>query len=163
MHRHRFECVADDELGAAATDVHHDPPRGGARNAVRHPEIDQARLFAAGDDIDAMAERFACPSQNAARVACPAQGIGTDGPNLLGAEVPEPLPEQGEALDRAFLRRLIERAVFLKAHRQADRLTKAIDDLNAAMIDPRDHHVKAVRPQVYCSERLHARPKSTLA
>ncbi|MBW2380140.1 MAG: hypothetical protein JRG70_11415, partial [Deltaproteobacteria bacterium] len=52
----------------------------------------------------------------------------------------------------AFLRLFIERAVLLKAEGQAHGLAKAVDDLNAAVIYPGDHHVKAVRPQVYCGE-----------
>jgi len=71
---------------------------------------------------------------------------------LPRAEVSEPLPEQGETLKRAFLRLFVERAVILKASGQANWLAEAIDDLNAAVIHAGDHHVKAVRPEVYCSE-----------
>ena len=31
----------------------------------------------------------------------------------------------------------------------------SLDDLDATVIDPRNHHVKAVRPEVYCRKRLH--------
>src|SRR3546814_12698499 len=50
----RFEPFADDELGAAAADVCHQAAAGTARDGVRHAEIDQARFFAPGVDLDLM-------------------------------------------------------------------------------------------------------------
>ena len=152
VHGDRLEGVADDELGAPAADVHDEAPRGGARNAVRDAEVNQARLFTTGDDLDVMAESLPGLAQELAGVAGLAKRVGSDRPDLLGAEVPEPLTEEREALDRAILRLLIERAVVLEARSQSDRLANAIDDLETTVIDPRNHHVKAVRPQVYCSK-----------
>jgi hypothetical protein len=54
----RLEMLADDEFGAAAADVDHEPPFGRLRDAVGDAEIDQARLFATGHDLDRMSERF---------------------------------------------------------------------------------------------------------
>ena len=119
---------------------------------MRHAQVNQTSLVTAWDDVDAVAERLAELPQYLARVAGLAERVRPDSPHLPGAKIPEPLAKQGEALDRAFLRLFVERAVFLKARRQAHRLPEAIDDLNAAVIHTGDHHVKAVRPQVYCGE-----------
>ncbi len=163
VHRDRFEGVADDELRAPSADVDDQAPRGGACNSMRDAEVDQARLFLAGDDLDVMAESLARVVEDFVRVAGFPERVGADGPDLLGAEIPEPLSEEREALDGALLRVRVEPAVVLKARSEADRLPNAIDDLDAAVIDPGNHHVKAVRTEVYCSKRLHARPRGTLA
>src|SRR3989338_5625450 len=48
----RLESVADDEFGGAAADVDHQPVVLRLRQAMRHAEVNQARLLAPGDDFD---------------------------------------------------------------------------------------------------------------
>ena len=146
MHGDRVKGIPDDELGASAADVHDDASGGRARDAVGDAEVNQTRFFAAGDDLDLMTKGFAGLAQELAGIAGLAKRVGSDRPDLLGAEVPKPLTKEGEALERAILGLGVEGAVVLEACSQAHRFANAIDDLETAVIDPRNHHVKAVRP-----------------
>jgi hypothetical protein len=53
----RFDVLADDELGRAAADIHHQLARLRIGQRMRHAEIDQARFLAPGDHLDREAER----------------------------------------------------------------------------------------------------------
>jgi hypothetical protein len=119
VYGHGIERVAYDELGASTADVHHQSSGRRARDAVRHAQVNQTSLFTTWNDVDAVAERLAELPQYLTRVAGLTERVRPDGPHLPGAKIAEPLAEQGEALDRAFLRLFVERAVFLKARRQA--------------------------------------------
>ena len=72
---------ADDELGRAAADVHHQPlfARGG--QLVRDPEIDQPRFFAARHHLDGEAQRRLGLPEESRRILRHAQGVGADGPH----------------------------------------------------------------------------------
>jgi hypothetical protein len=52
----RLEALADDELGAAAADVGDQALAGGVGEGVGNAQVDQARFFTAGDDLDRVAE-----------------------------------------------------------------------------------------------------------
>ena len=74
------EAFADDEFGGTAADVHHQPALAGFRRvAVRHAKVDQARLLAAGDHFDAVAQRRFRRHQEGLRVGELAHGVGGDG------------------------------------------------------------------------------------
>ena len=74
----RREALADDQLGAAAADVHDEPLAGLARHGVRDAGVDEARLFHAGDDLDGMAERLARALEKRLLAPRDAQGVGAD-------------------------------------------------------------------------------------
>ncbi len=52
----RLETLADDELGAAAADVGNQALARGVGQGVGHAQVDQARLFTAGNDLDRVPE-----------------------------------------------------------------------------------------------------------
>jgi hypothetical protein len=92
--------LADDQLRAAAADVHDQAPAGLRGQAVRRAQVDQARLLDAGNDLDGVAERAAGPRQEGIAAARAPQGIGADSPHLAGLERGEALAEAAQAGER---------------------------------------------------------------
>src|SRR5690606_24980549 len=50
----RVEALTDDEFGTAAANINHQTLAGPTRKGVGDAEINQSRLFPAGDDFDLM-------------------------------------------------------------------------------------------------------------
>ena len=93
----RGKRLADDQLGAAAADVHDESMAVLARGRVRDAEVDQARLFDAGDDFDRMTKRVARALEERAAAPGPAQRVGPDDAHAAGPHVAQPLSEALEA------------------------------------------------------------------
>ena len=76
------EALAQDQLGRAAANVHHQPALVRLRQQVGHALIDQARFFPAGNHVNRKAQDGVGPGQESVAVARLAQGLGGDGANL---------------------------------------------------------------------------------
>src|SRR3954463_7445291 len=86
----RIETGADDELGGAAADVHHQPALVGYGQCVRYAQIDEARLLATGNHLDRKAEHRTRLPQELRRVLGDAQRIGSDGAHRLARKAAQP-------------------------------------------------------------------------
>ena len=145
----RLEALADDDLGAAAADVDHQPALIFIRQIVRHARIDQARLFHAGDDFDGETQCLARPLEERLLAARNAQRVGTHDPHVAGVHVAQALAEAFQAGQRARRDLFIEPAIIADTCGQPYHLTQAVDDDQLAVRVARDHHVKAVGSEVY--------------
>ena len=124
---------ADDQFGAATADVHHQSPRVRLRQEhLRHAEIDQTRLFDAGDGFDRMAERLLGLGQKLSDI------VGTARRVLVPTTRTVPLPACGPRAHRNF-RRQLEGArlrvasasrspVLVQSRGELHHLPQAIDD-----------------------------------
>ncbi len=83
----RLVAFADDELGAAAADIDDEKRAVRGIRVVRDAEIDQARLFDAGDDVDGVAERFLGLREECVGIARAAQRIRADHAHLMRLHV----------------------------------------------------------------------------
>src|SRR5690606_11785352 len=75
---HRFKTLANNQLGTAAADIDHQASLVAVRQVMGNAKIDQARLLAAGDDLDIMAKDVFGTSQEQRRIARYAQRIGAN-------------------------------------------------------------------------------------
>jgi hypothetical protein len=143
----RLEALTEHALGTSASDVDHQPAARVVPEGVRDPQVDQACLFTAGQDLDRKAEGLlgAGAKTPAAQAA---EGRGAHGPHPLGPLTREALAEALEARERPLGHRFVERAPPVQALGQAHPLTQPIDDAHRAVLLPGNHQVKAVRPQV---------------
>ena len=82
----RLVAGADDALGGATPDIHHQALVAGDRQAVGHAQIDQAGLFPASHDFDRKSQRDLRFGEKLAGVLGHAQGVGTDGTHRLGRQ-----------------------------------------------------------------------------
>ena len=144
----RLEMLADDDLGAAAADVDHQPPAVFVRQVVRDARIDQARLLHAGDDFDRETQRLARALEKRLLAARDAQRVGTHHAHVAGVHVAQPLAEALQAGQRARRGFLVEPAVIADARGQAHHLAQPVDDHQLAVRIARDHHVKTVGAEV---------------
>ncbi len=76
-------AVGEAELDAAAADVDERRPPLTQVEGVRHREVDEAGLLAAGDQIDVNAELAADLGDEVAAVLCLADGAGRDGDDAV--------------------------------------------------------------------------------
>src|SRR5690606_1892305 len=152
---HRLEALADDELGGAAADVHDQAPL--ARRwllAVGDAEVDQARLLAAGDDVDAVPQRRLRRQQEDLRIGQLAHGIGGDGANPVRRDAGDALAEARQAVQGPGHHRRIQAALAVEAFGQAYRFLDAVDDAQLPQHVPGHHHVETVGAQVHRRQQL---------
>ena len=148
----RLVAFADDELGAAAADVDDESRAVRGIRVMRDAEIDQARLFDAGDDVDGMAERFLGLREECLGIARTPQRVGTDDAHLMRLHVAQPLAEPPQAGERTLLARLIETAFVIETGGQADHLAQPVDDGRLAVLSC------GPRPCGSCSSPSRRRP-----
>jgi hypothetical protein len=138
---------AQDHLGGAAADVDHQPAYVGGLQ-VRDAGVDQARLFAARDHLDRMAERRLRALQEGIAVARLAQGLRRHGAHLCGGEACQAFAEAlqaGQPAQRGFLG---QHAFGVQAGAQAHGLFQIELPAVAAVAQLADFEPEAVRPHV---------------
>ena len=143
-----IEALADDELGAAAADVHHQYLALDVLG-MGDPLIDETRLFLAADDLDGVVEHLGRLAHELAGVAGTAQGIGAGDADLIRLDVGQPLGKQGEAVEapgHGFGRHA---ALAVHSLCQPHPLFYPIDDLQPSFGEAGDDHVKAVRAKIH--------------
>ncbi len=142
-----FEPLADDELGAAAADVHHQHLSLYVLG-MGDPLIDEARLLLAADDLDGVVEHLGRLAHKLAGIAGAAQRVGTGDADLIRIDVGEPLGKDRQAGEAAGHRLRAHPLVGIHPFGQPHPLLDAIDDAKAPLAEMGDHHVKAVRAEI---------------
>jgi hypothetical protein len=144
---HRLEPLPDDQLGAPASDVHHDPAfRRGV--IVGNAEINKTSLLLARDDLHGMAQRLGGARAERRSVPRSAQRVGSHGPDVRPVDVSDPFPETPEAVQGFLLRRFREPSLGIQPGREPDRLPEPVQNAEATGVGLGDHHVEAVRAQI---------------
>ncbi len=156
----RLETLADDQLGRAAADVHHEALVLGGRQRVGDAEIDESRLLAARDDLDREAERLARLAQEGGRVLRDAQCIGADRAHGVARQAAQPLAELGQHLERPRLARAVEPLVGGEAGAELGLLAQRVERVDLAVHDAPDQEMEAVGSEVDRSECFVARHAS---
>ena len=140
----RREALADDQLRAAAADVDHQPSARLARHGVRDAQVNEARLFHAGDDFNRVPESGARAFEEGLLAVRHAQRIGADDAHAAGAHVAQALAEALQARECPCRHVLVDAAVLRDPGREPHHLAQTIDDDQLAVRVARDHHVEAV-------------------
>ncbi|MNI19592.1 hypothetical protein D3C73_730320 [compost metagenome] len=149
----RFEALANDELGTAATDVGHQALARGVGEGVGHAEIDQARFFTTGNDFHRVAENFFGATDEFGTVAGFTQGVGAHDSHGAGGHTADQLGEALEAIEPALHRFFVEMALFVDAGGQLNLLPETLENTDFAVLGLGHDHVKAVGAQVDCGDQ----------
>jgi hypothetical protein len=144
----RLHPLPEDQFRAAAADVDHQPLSRAHRQTVRHAQVDEAGLFAAGDHLDRVAERRLGGPQEDAAVAHLPQGVGADRAHRVVRQGAQALAEARQAVQGALLRLDGELLALVQAGAQAHALAQAVDDLELTVVQVGDDHVKAVGAEI---------------
>ena len=120
---------------------------------MRDAEVDEARLFAAGDDIDGVTERLASAREKARAILRLAKRVRAGGPHGSGGKLAHPLTETRETGERPLGRLGREISLGVEPFGEANALAQAIEDVNAPFVETRDHEVKAIRTEVDGGDR----------
>ncbi len=146
------EALAEDQLRAAASDVRDQARLEVVGERVRDPEVDEPRLLPPRDDLDRVSERRLRLGQEVLGVPRPAKRVRTDGADPGGRDVPDPLPEPPEGVERPLGGLRGEPALVVEAPGHLHGLPDPVDDGRLPVHDPRQHHVERVRTQVHGGE-----------
>ena len=144
----RLETLAEHDLRRAAADVDDEPARRVVREVVRDAEVDEARFFGAGDDLDRVSERFRGAIEERARVARLPQRARADRAHAADRHRAEALAETREARERFLLHGLGQVLLRVEARGEAHALAQAVDDRELVAFEPRDDHVEAVGAEI---------------
>ena len=148
LERARLGAAAEDDFGAAAADVEHQPHAVVWRQAVRHTLVDQPGFLDARDNLDRVAEcrfGFGHESEILARAS---DRAGTSRAYVGRAHRTQTLAKLGQAGNRPLPGSRRQRAVVRQTLGQAHGFPEAIDDRELAMAQLADDHVKTVGSEV---------------
>lgn len=144
----RFEALADDELGTAAADVGDQALAGGVGQGVRHAEVDQARLFTAGDDLHRVAEDGFGTLDEFVAVARFTQGVGADDAHRACRHAVDQLGKTLEAFQASLHGFFAELALIVDAGGQLNLLAEPLENADLGVVCLGHDHVEAVGAQV---------------
>ena len=146
--RLRFEVLTDDELGGTAADIDDQAPAVHFGQRMSGAEVDQARLFAAADDLDGVADqRFGAIDQRLGVMGC-AKGIGADDTQVGGRDALEKRGEALEAAERTIHGDFGKVFVSIEAGGKLYFLAHLGDDLELAVLVIGDQQVEAVGTEI---------------
>jgi hypothetical protein len=138
--------------------------RARPRAAAGHAGVDQARLLAAGDDLDRVAQRGLRTQQEGVAVARLAQGLRGHRAHLAGLEAGQARGEAAQAGQAALGRLFGQQAVGVEAGAQAHGLLQVVDAAVAAVCRQlADLEPEAVGAHVDRGQRLGERRRQRVA
>jgi hypothetical protein len=144
LHGERLKSFADDELGAAAADVHHQTAASVVRLRARHALVDEARLFTAGDDVDGMTQSALGGHQERVGVVHASQGIGANGRHTTLRQPAQTLAETRQAVERALARPGREPIPGIEPTGQTHHLLQTVENMERTVARLRDNQMEAV-------------------
>jgi hypothetical protein len=140
---------AEDDLGRTAADVEDEPPLRKAAHIADHAHVDEARLFAAIDDLDLVPESSTRGTEEAVHVPGAAQGVRAYGPDRRVRDPADSFAKARKAGKRPCLGLGRDALALGEPLREPNRLLDAVEDLETIGGDAAFHdHVEAVRAQV---------------
>ena len=143
--------LADNQLGAAATNIHDQLLLLIAGYPLGDTEVDQAGFLATGNDVYRAFQGGFCCMQKCISVFQAPESLCTGCANVLCGDSPQALAKAGKTIEGALLDPGDEIAFFIQPTAQPDHLLDAVKDAQFTMFTPRNQHVKAVASQVYGS------------
>ena len=143
-----LEALADNQLGGAAADIHHQPRAGVIGEAVRHAQVNQPGLLAARHHFDVVPQGVFGAGDELGGVARHAQGVGAHHAHIAAGDALDALGEAAQAVQRPGLGVFVEAVVGPQAGAQLHLFGQTFQDPHLALGLPGHHHVKTVGPQI---------------
>lgn len=140
--------LAQDQLGRAPSDVHHQSPFIAVGQQVRNTQVNQAGFFSPGDHLDGKAQCLARLHQKRLAVARLAQGLGGHRAHLAGLKVGDALGKAGQAGQSACHRLLAQIALGIQAIALPDRFLEVFHAAQVAVFQTANFQSVAVGAQV---------------
>ena len=126
---HGLDVAADDEFRRTAADVHHQHFVAVRRQGMHHAGVNQACLFASGDDFDGEAQCGFGLRDEFGNVFCHAEGVGGDGAHLFCGKAAQAFAEFGQAGEGALARGFVEIFFVVQSGGKAHHFFNRIDNL----------------------------------
>ena len=136
--------MADDEFGRTAPNIHDQALVVRWRQAVCYADVDEPRLFAAGNYFNRIAQNCFGFLYKRARVLGHAQGIGTDDAHGIVRQAAQALGEQAKCRKGALGGRGFNRFIGSNTSTEADGFFQCIKWVQLAIDNTANLQVKAV-------------------
>ena len=120
---------------------------------MRYAQIDQARLFTAGDDLHRVAENGLGALDECITVARFAQGVGTDDTHGAGRHAVDQLCEALEAFEAPLHGFFAKQAVLADAGGQLNLLAQPLENADFGMVGLGHDHMETVGAKVDGSDQ----------
>ena len=118
-----------------------------------HADVDEPRLFAAGDDFDGKTERGLGELEKNAGVLRDAQRVGADRAHRVAVEAAQSFAEALQAGERALLGCGIEQLVLAEAGAEPHGLAQRIERVDLIADDPGDLAMEGIASEIDRGER----------
>ena len=119
---------ADNQLGAAATNIHHQLLLFLAGNPLGDTEIDQAGFLATGNDVYRALQGGLCCQQKFVGMFQTPESLCTGCANILCGDPPQALAKAGKTVKGALLDPGLQVAFLVQSTTQPDHLLDAVKD-----------------------------------
>ena len=143
-----FQALADDELGRTAADVDHQSTVGRGRQRMRDAQIDKARFFAAGNDLDRMSQCDLGLGNEFVGILRHSERRGADTADRLGRQPAQAFAEAVQAGQRARLGRLVEPLVAGEPAGEAHGLLQRVERIELVARYAGDFEAKGIGAEV---------------
>ena len=139
-----MKTLANNKLGTTATDVDDKSLPAGLRQAVGNTQMNQARFFNTGYHFDTVSECFLCLIDKSVAGLGNTQGIGADCTNIAGLQVVYALAKAPQTVECALGDVGMQLLMVIKSGCKPYRFTQPVNDLELAILQTANNHVKAV-------------------
>ncbi len=143
-----FKVLSDNQLGTAATNIHHQAAAGAVRQGVGNTQINQAGFFLTGNDVNVMAQNGFCLLNKGTAIEGYAQCTGGDHAHAAGRQVANTLGETTQTVESALHGVFVQKQLVVQPCSQLNLLAHAIEDTDILLVGFCHNHVEAVGTQV---------------
>ena len=150
----RLLPLSDDQFGASAPDIQHEPAAVPLRKQGADSQIDEPRFLSAGDDLHPTSESFRRSAEQCLPVLHLPEDVRAHRARLAGRDIPDAFPDPGECSRCPPPRRGFHRLV-PDARGQPHGLLDAIHHLDVLAVNPGHGDVEAAGAEVHRREEPH--------
>ena len=143
-----LKLLADDEFGAAAANVDHQPAAAAVGQGLANAKIDKTGFFASGNNVDVVAENGFCTLNEFAPVNRNPQRAGAHHPYAARRQVADTLGKTTQTVQPALHGLFAQALLFVKAGGHLHLLAHAVQNADILLVGLGQYHVETVGTQI---------------
>jgi hypothetical protein len=140
--------MAENQLGTAAADIYHQSSPVTTLHGTRDTQVNQARLFHTGDDVNGMTERLFRLLDELGCIVSGTEGIGADSANIAGVQFTQTLAKASQTGQCTPLCIDGQQVALIKPVCQANHFSVPVNDPHDAALQACNNHVETVGAKI---------------